>query len=144
MRAAIGVERAKQALLADHLQERLEARHRAFLGHEERRVDLARGVVQGDNQIPLLVRHPIMPRAVLVQHHPRQRLALALLAVRATPVARLDLAGILQYPLGPGVAEAEPMIAHQLLVEVLHVEVEVPRRVELDHPRHHIRRNPAA
>src|SRR5262249_6184326 len=43
-------------------------------------------------------------------------------------------------PLGPGVAELVAVLAHQLLVEVLAVEVEVLGRIELDHPRRHIDR----
>src|SRR5207237_347393 len=61
VRAAIGIERAEQTLLLDHLQERLEARHRAFLFDKERRVDLAGGVVESDDQVPLLILDPRMP-----------------------------------------------------------------------------------
>jgi hypothetical protein len=87
---------------------------------------------------------PGMPRAVLMQHHAGQRLALAPLAVRTAPALGLHLAGVLQHPLGPGVAHPEPVLAQQLLVEVLGVEVEVPGRVELDHPHRHVgRRTPA-
>ena len=41
------------------------------------------GVVHGHNQVPLLFRHPCVPAAVLVQHHPRQRSPLPLAPVFA-------------------------------------------------------------
>ncbi len=44
---AIGMEGAEQAVPGDHLGEPPEARHRAFLGDEEGRVDLRRRIVHG-------------------------------------------------------------------------------------------------
>jgi len=45
VRATVGIKRAEQAVPADHLAQRLEARHGAFLLDEEGRVDVARGIV---------------------------------------------------------------------------------------------------
>jgi hypothetical protein len=60
MGAAIGIECPEQALPGDHLAQPLEARHRAFLLDKESRVDLARGIVHRDDQIPRGIRHPVM------------------------------------------------------------------------------------
>jgi hypothetical protein len=62
---------------------------------------------------------PGMARAVLVQHHPRQRPPLALAPVRAFPRRFPDHPHPLKVKLGPGVAPAEAMVLHQMLVEVL-------------------------
>src|ERR671923_379205 len=77
-----------------------------------------------------------------MQHHARQGLAWPLASMRSALLGALHLAGVLQYPLGPGVAELEAVLRHQLLVEVLDVEVEVLRRIELNHPRRHVDRQP--
>jgi len=45
VRAVVGVEGAKQPLLGDRLKEPKKARHRAFLRHQDGRVDGARRVV---------------------------------------------------------------------------------------------------
>ena len=60
-----------------------------------------------------------MPRAVLVQHHPRQRPPLALAPMR--PLARRlrHNARPLQMQLEPGVAPTEAVILDQMLVEML-------------------------
>ena len=60
----VGIERAEQPALADHLAGRPEARHRALLGDEEGRVDLVRGVVHGDDRVPPAAGNPFMARAV--------------------------------------------------------------------------------
>ena len=49
--AAVGVERTEQALLGDHLGQRPEARGGALLRDQERRVDLARRVVERDHEV---------------------------------------------------------------------------------------------
>ena len=58
VRRPIGIERAEQAPLGDHLRKRLETAHSAFLGDEKARVDLAGRIVQGHHQVPHLARHP--------------------------------------------------------------------------------------
>ena len=87
MRAAIGIEAQRQAVLGEHLHQRPERRGRAFLLDQKRRVDRARRIVHGHDQVERrLALEPGVARAVLVQHHPRQRPPLALAPVR--PLAR--------------------------------------------------------
>jgi hypothetical protein len=71
--AAIGVERAEQAVRRDRLGQAEEARHRPFLRDQERRVDLARRIVERDDQVELAIaaRQPGEARAILEQQHPR-------------------------------------------------------------------------
>ena len=74
MRPAIGVEADRQAVLGEHLVQRSEGRGRALLLDQKRRIDCPRRVIHGHNQIERsLAFEPCVPRAVLVQHHPRQR-----------------------------------------------------------------------
>ncbi len=49
--AAISVQRTGQAVCGEHLLERPEGGRGAFLLDQEGRVDLAGGVVQGDDQV---------------------------------------------------------------------------------------------
>jgi hypothetical protein len=87
MRPTVGVEAHRQAVLRKHLLQRPEGRGRAFLRDQEGQVDRPRRIVQRDNQIERRdALEPDMPRAVLMQHHPRQRAPLALPPVR--PLAR--------------------------------------------------------
>src|SRR5205085_7675632 len=88
MGAAIGVERAEQAVPANRLGQTKKARHRAFFVDQQRRIDLAGGVVERDDEIEIAPerRNPAMLRAILEQQHARQRPPHPLLAVR-TPAA---------------------------------------------------------
>ena len=93
------------------------------LGHQEGRVDGAGGVIDGHRQVgsggwPASHR----ARRVLMQHHPRQRIAWPLAPVRPAALARRQQAATMQERLGPGVAPAEAVMAHQVLVEVLRRE----------------------
>jgi hypothetical protein len=83
MRAAVGVEAHRQAVLGKDLRERPEGRGRAFLLDQKRRIDRPRRVVERDNEIERLTLEPFVARAVLVQHHARQRPPLALPPMRA-------------------------------------------------------------
>ena len=65
-----------------------EARPRPFLLHKEPREHLARRVVHRHDEIPPLSPNPLVRRGVLVQHHPRGRLPLPPLPVRALPPSR--------------------------------------------------------
>lgn len=67
----IGIERAEQPLLLDHRLHPQETAQGAFLLHQEGRIDLAGGIVQGEDQIAHRARHPLVPRAILMQHHSR-------------------------------------------------------------------------
>jgi hypothetical protein len=77
-----------------------------------------------------------------VQHHALPRLALALAAVRPTPLGALHEARRVQLRLHPGVAPPEAVVAHQVLVEMLHVPAPVHAPVQLQHQPGSRRRNP--
>src|SRR4051794_37045690 len=51
MAAAIGVERAEQAMLANHFAQSLERRGRPFFLDQQHRIDVARRIVQRDDQV---------------------------------------------------------------------------------------------
>jgi hypothetical protein len=72
---------------------------------------------------------------LLVQHHTLERLALALAAVRRTSLGALHEARRVQLRLHPGVAPPETVVAHQVLVEMLHVPAPDTRPVQLQHDR---------
>ena len=111
MPAAIGVECPEKPVFADRLGWAKKARHRAFLVDQERRIDLAGRIVEGDHKIEIMTqrRDPAVCRAVLEQQHSRQWPACPLLAVRAcvneAKVKHLDETGFRiggQTPLGHG------------------------------------------
>jgi hypothetical protein len=60
--AAVGVELHEQAVPFDHLEQPAKAAQRAFFLDQKGRVDLARGVVHGHDQIELMIqrRQPTM------------------------------------------------------------------------------------
>jgi hypothetical protein len=114
--AAVGVERAEQAVAADHLEEPAQARERSFLLDQKGGVDLAGGIIEGDDQIERrLAGEPGVARAVLEQQHARQRPAWPLLAVRRALGRLLDQAGDLQDALGPGLAGCGNKLAMRLI-----------------------------
>src|SRR3984885_1231688 len=79
VRAGVGVEARRQAVLGENLFQRPEGRGRAFLFDQKGRIDRSRRVIERDNEIKGgLAFEPFVARAVLVQHHPRQRPPLAL------------------------------------------------------------------
>ena len=121
----VGVERAEQPALPDHLGQRPETRHRTLLVDEEGRVDLAGGVVHGHDQVPPAARHPRVVRAVLVQHHAGKRTARTLAPVRAAPGRSPHAPTCLQGQAHPVVAALAVVLGDQLLVEVLGGEVPV-------------------
>ena len=145
MRPAIGVEAHRQAVRREHLVQRSEGRGRALLLDQKRRIDCPRRVIHGHNQIERsLAFEPCVPRAVLVQHHPRQRPPLALAPMR--PLARRlrNNARPLQMQLEPGVAPTEAVILNQVLVEVLDRKTLVALAIEPLHFLRPIRRDPPA
>ena len=145
MRPAVGVEAHRQAMFGENLLQRPEGRGRPFLLDEERRIDRPGRVVQGDDQVERrLAIEPFVPRAVLMQHHPRQRPPLALPAVR--PLARRlrHHALPLKMQLQPGVAPAEAVILHQMLVEVLDREALIALAIKPLHFLAPVDRNPLA
>jgi len=113
-----------------------------FLFDQERRVDLAGGVIHRDDEIE--GRRSVDPgkrAAILMQHHADAGLARPLAAVCAPPSGTLDRARRLQPKLGPGVAPLKPILPPQMFVEVLHVPVLVARPVLADHPAHRVDRD---
>ncbi len=80
----------------DHFRQGPEAAHRAFLRNKERRVNPAVGIVHGDDQIPPLIRNPLMTGPVLMQHHANHRAAGPLAAMSSTSGGGLDPAMALQ------------------------------------------------
>src|SRR6266480_4969682 len=83
MAAAIGVERAEQAMLANHLAQGLERRRRPFFLDQQHRINLARCIVHRDDQVHRRQTFdPAVARPVLVQQHARKRPPWTLLAVR--------------------------------------------------------------
>ena len=119
----------------DRLGQAGEARHRPFLRHEERRVDVARRVVHRHDQVDVMTqrRDPAMRRAILEQHHPRQRTARPLLAMFAPTGGGLDLARGLQRQPRRRVAQRVVVAPAQVLVEMLHREVGVFLAIETAH-----------
>src|ERR1700733_6819629 len=85
-----------------------------------------------------------MPRAVLMQHHARQRPSFALPAVGAFAWRLRNNARPLQMQLEPGVAPAETMVLDEMLVEMLDREALVALAVEPLHFLRPVPRNPPA
>lgn len=144
VRAAIGVEGAEEALRGDRLEQPEEARHRPFLLDQEGRVDRARRIVEGDDEIELLLDpgEPAMGRAVLEEQHARQRPALAPLAMHAAALRRAHQPGGVQRQPGHRVAQLVAVPLDEMLVEVLHVHAAVALLVETLHARQLGRRRP--
>src|SRR5580693_6823123 len=145
MRAAIRIEAHRQPVLRKHLFQRPEGRGRAFLLDEESRIDRPGRVIERDNEIKGgLALEPCVARAVLVQHHPRQRPALALASMR--PLARRlrHGAGPLQMQLGPRITPAEAVVLDQMLVEMLDREALVALAIEPLHLLGPVGRDPFA
>ena len=75
--------------------------------------------------MPALILKPLVMAAVDMQHHARQRTTLPAFAVDASLRLPLHQAGALQRLLHPGVAQPDPVLLRELLVEVAHVQIEV-------------------
>jgi len=100
-------------------------------------------IIHRDNQIELRpASKPSRPGAILVQHHALQGLPFALAAVCPTPLGPFYQARRVQLRLHSGVAPPEAVVAHQVLVEMLHVPAPVRAPVQLQHQPGIRRRNP--
>jgi hypothetical protein len=88
MAAPVGIKCAEQAVFGDRLGQPQEARHRPFLVHQDRRIDLPGGVVERHDEIQVAPERPdpTVGRAVLEQQHSRQRSPHPLLAMSAAPL----------------------------------------------------------
>jgi hypothetical protein len=134
MAAAVGVELHEQAVALDHLDQPAEAAERAFLVDQKRRVELAGGVIHGDDQVERrLALEPGVLRAVLVQEHAAHRPARPLAPMGATPRCRRHRPGLLQVDPGGRVAELIAVPPLQLLVEVLDREPLVVLPIQRPH-----------
>jgi hypothetical protein len=130
MAAPVAVERAGQPLSTNDFPEAKKAAGRPFLFNETHVVVFVGGIVHGDDQVPHLTRHPFVPAAVLVDHHPRQRHTLPLLAVRSFLLAFLDQTSSLQVLLHPAVA-AFAAIPPVPVVKVPYIPATVPSAVPI-------------
>src|SRR5580765_3072481 len=137
MATTIAVQRAEHALALDHFPQSRHHRRRRFLFHQLGVVNLAGGVVQNHDQVvPAFILKPLVPAAVDVQQHPRQRPPLAPLAMRPTLASSRHQSRSLQRLLHPGVTKFDPMLGLQLLVKVLHVQIKIFFPVQGEHFLH--------
>src|SRR6516225_5249301 len=108
------------------------------------RVDLARGIVQNHDQVvPAFVLKPLVPAAVDVQQHPRQRPPLPPFAMRPALASARHQARSLQGLLHPGITQLDPVLGLQLLLKVLHVQIEVLLPIQRKHSLHCGHRHPS-
>ena len=131
VRTAIRIEAHRQPVGAERLFQRPERRCRTLLLDQNCRIDRPRRVVQCRNEVERrLAFEPDVSRAVLMQHHPRQRPALPLPAMRALARRLRQKPARLQKRLGPCVAPGETVILHQVLMEVLGSEPRITLSVK--------------
>ena len=120
MAAPVGVERAEQALCGDRLDQAEKARDRSLLLNQDRRINLAGGVVERDDEIKQpLAQKPDVGRGVLMQHHAHHRPARPLAPMRPAPRRLGQQPTVLQIGLGPGIAPTKAMTANEMLVKML-------------------------
>src|SRR5450759_4193145 len=110
MAATVSVRTAKQPVARNRLPEPVKTGVSALLSAKEHAGVLARSIVHRHHQIPHLLRHPLMRACVLVHHHPRQGLALALLAVLAALFRAHHQLRLLQYVPHPTIAPSPTML----------------------------------
>jgi hypothetical protein len=101
MAAPIGVEAQRQAMSAKHFLKPTKRRGRAFFRHQQRRLDRARRVIHGHDEIERRpTAQPFVSQRVLMRYHSRQRPARALAPLCATPLRLLQQA-FRRKPVGP-------------------------------------------
>ena len=135
MGAAVRIERAEQAVRRNHLAQCAQRRGGAFLLDQNHRIDIARRIIERHDQVhrrPAF--DPDVARAVLMQHHARQRAPLPLLTMGAAAARRLHQVGSVQMELGHRVAELVAVPLRQLLVKMLHREIRILVAVKPQHP----------
>ncbi len=143
MAAAVAIQGAKHALPRDHFLQPRHHRQRGFFFHQLRVIDLAGGIVENHQQVvPALVLEPAMPAAIDVQQHPRQRPALAPLAMHSPLALPRHQSRSLQRQLDPGVTQPDSVLLHQFLVKVQHIQIEVLLPIKLQHLLGQCHRNP--
>ena len=120
-------------MLTDNIMYALETALGTFLIDKEHRVVLTCGIIHRHNEIPLTAGHPSMGRAILMQHHPRQRFAWPLLAMGPAPGRPHHLSGPLQPVLGPRVGAGSAMILVPALVKMFDGPACVPGLIQGHH-----------
>src|ERR1019366_6718433 len=93
--APVCVEHAEQPVAGYRLADAVEAGCRTFLVAKEHREVLSRGIVHRHHQVPAMTDNPFMAAGILMHHHPRQRFAVALLAVSAASLGSDNRTGLL-------------------------------------------------
>src|SRR5437660_8369168 len=83
-----------------------------------------------------------MPAAIDVQQHPRQRPALAPLAMHSPLALPRHQSRSRQRQLDPGVTQPDSVLLHQFLVKVQHIQIEVLLPIKLQHLLGQCHRNP--
>src|SRR5271170_1800730 len=137
MAAPVAIQGAEQSLLLEPLSPSGHHCLRRFLLHHLRVVNLTGAIIQNHDQIvPALLSQPTVPAAVDVQPHPRQGSARSSFAVRSALAPTRHHPRSLQNPFHPAVAEPNLMLGPQLLVKVLHIQIEITLPVQLQHPLH--------
>src|ERR1017187_8552952 len=138
MTGAIAVQSAKHAPAFDHFFQPCQHRHRRFLFHQLRVINLAVGVVHNYQQVvPALILEPAMLAALSVRKHPRQRSPRTQLAMHSPFAALRHHPGPLQQSLHPAVADLDLVFLLQLLVKVPHVQIEILLPIQPQHFLHH-------
>lgn len=135
MAASVSVELDEQPVPLDHLGQATEGRGRALLLDQNRRVELAGRIIEGDHQVQRA--QPLQPgvgRAVLMQHHPDHRPSRPPAPVRTPPGCRCYRPALLQPQPGGGVAQLVAVPAPQRVVEMPDREPGIVLVVELEHP----------
>jgi hypothetical protein len=123
-------------MLRNHLAHPAQARRRAFLIHQERRIQLAGGILHRHHQVLLagVSGQPGVRRGVLMQHHAHHRTPWPLLAMRRPRLRRRHQTRPMQMQFGHCVAQHVVVPLAQLLVEMLHREPAVELAIQTQHP----------
>ena len=133
--APIRVETARQSARRKRLHKPTEGRIGSLLFDQDGGIDLVRCVIHCHDQVQRRrAGEPRRAGAVLVQHHPRIRLALTFAPVRTAFARALDKSRLLQLRLRPAVAPRKPMMAPQPVVKMPNVPTLIHLPVQIQHP----------
>ena len=133
---SIRIQRAEEPLRLNDVPQPLETAHRACFVDEAGRIEVTRGILHRHHEIPPTAGDPLMGRAVLMQHHARQRFAEPLLAMRPTPGSSRHMSCGVQPGLRPRIGARPAM-----LVERLHRPARVAALVQQHHLQRFIHRD---
>jgi hypothetical protein len=118
----------------------LERTPRAFFITEKHGIGFIGRIIHGDNEIPHLPRNPLVAGAILVEHHPRQRLALTFTAMLSALFGLYDHASVMELIFHAGIAQLETML-RQLFVKMFNRKIMILSLVQREQPHRLIRRN---